>query len=359
MKLSLVRFRAKTALLGGLLLSMATGFAAAQKVPDFTGITIKVASFGGGWAEVLDKYAGEEFRKTGGKVEFIPSHPADALAKLIAARGRAAPFDVVEMSDSTISDFTKGEFIQKINLDMVPNKQYLGAQEYDSMKVASWVTQEGILYRPDKFKEAGIPTPTRYSDLVHPKLANRVAMIDIGQSGSVQFLVGAAIDGGGSESNLAPAYATLKKINPGRYWKLGAEAMSALSSGDVWASTMHSGFFLQSRKAGHDWAFAHPKVGDKQGLLKYGYLGVVKGSRQADAAAYFINTYIGEANQRAIFVERGAVAVNKKVLSEYKDDQKIKGIYFLDEKVISNMVRINFDKLDPEYKDKWTRATVQ
>jgi len=359
MKQSLVRFSAWTTLWGGLALSMVSLQAVAQKIPDFTGITVKVATFGGGWAQVLDKYAGEEFRKTGGKVEFIPSHPSDALAKLIAARGRPAPFDVVEMSDSTIEDFTKGGFIQKINLDMVPNKQYLDAQDFDSMKVASWVTQEGFLYRPDKFKEAGVPTPTRYSDLANPKLAGHVGMIDIGQSGAVQFLVGAAIDGGGSEANLAPAYDTLKKINPVRYWKLGAEALTALGSGDMWAATMHSGYFLQSRKAGHDWDFVHPKVGDKKGLLKFGYLGVVKGSKQADAAAYFINTYIGETNQRAIFVERGAVAVNKKVLAEYKDDPKIKGIYILDEKGLSNMVRINFDKLDPEYKDKWARATVQ
>jgi len=265
----------------------------------------------------------------------------------------------VEMSDSTMEDFTKGGFIEKINLDLVPNKQFLDAKDFDSMKVASWVTHEGFLYRPDKFKEAGIPTPTRYSDLAHPKLAGRVAMIDIGQSGAVQFLVGAAIDGGGSESNLTPAYDTLKKINPARYWKLGAEAMTALASGDVWASTMHSGFFLQSRKAGHQWDFVHPKVGDKMGLMKFGYLGVVKGSKQADAAAYFINTYIGESNQRAIFVERGAVAVNKQVLKAFKDDATIKGVYILDDQGLANMVRINFDKLDRDYKDKWTRATVQ
>ncbi len=358
MKHSLIRFRAKTALLGGLLLSLAPGFAAAQKIPDFTGITVKVATFGGGWAQVLDKYAGEEFRKTGGKLEFIPSHPNDALAKLIAARGRAAPFDVVEMSDSTIEDFTKGGFIQKINLDMVPNTQYLDAKDFDSMKVASWVTQEGVLYRPDKFKEAGVPAPTRYLDLAHPKLNGHVGVLDISQAGAVQFLVGAATDGGGSEAQLDPAFDTLKKIKPARYWKLGAEAMSALASGDLWASTMHSGYFLQSRKAGHEWAFLHPQVGDKKGLLKFGYLGVVKGSKQADAAAYFINTYIGEVNQRAIFVERGAVAVNKKILNQYKDDEKIKGIYVLDDKGLANMVRVNFDKLDPEYKDKWSRAAA-
>ncbi|CAN5471489.1 ABC transporter substrate-binding protein [soil metagenome] len=345
--------------LGGLALAMLSTAALAQKVPDFTGVTIKVATFGGGWSKVLDTYAGEDFRKTGGKVEFVASHPTDALAKLIAARGREAPFDVVEMSDSTFGDFTRANLIEKINLDMVPNKQYLDSKDFDSMKVASWVTQEGILYRPDKFKEAGVPAPKSYADLANPKLAGKVIMIDIGQSGAVQYLVGAALDGGGSEANIAPALDTLKKINPTRYWKLGAEALTALGTGDVWASTMHSGFYLQARLAGNDWAFVQPRAGTKVGLLKYGYLGVVKGSKNADAAAYFINNYIGESNQKAILLERGTVAVNKKVLAENKDDPKIKGVFILDDAGLANMVRVQFDKLDPEYRDKWTRATAQ
>lgn len=333
--------------------------AAAQQHPSFAGVTVRIATFGGGWQKVLDAYAGEDFRKTGGKVEFVPSHPRDALAKLIAARGRPAPFDIVEMSDSTIEEFTKAQLIQPINLDMVPNRKELDARDFDKMKVASWVTQEGILYRPDKFKEAGVPAPTRYSDLAHPKLAGKVAMIDVGQSGSVQFLVGAAYEGGGSEANLAPGIATLRKINAARYWKLGAEALTAMGSGDVWASTMHSGFYLQSRLSGNEWAFVHPQVGKRQGLLKFGYLGVVKGTKEPNAAAWFINNYIGDANQTAIMLERGTIPVNRRIRAANKDNPKIKGVFLLEDAAFANMLRVDFAKLDREYADKWTRATAQ
>lgn len=338
--------------------TLSSGPSGAQQ-PKFDGVTIRVATFGGGWGDVLNKHAGEEFRKTGGKVEILPSFPRDALAKLIAARGRPAPFDVVEMDESTFDDFLGAGFIEKINLAMVPNTKDLDRRDFDDMRVASWITQEGILYRPDKYKEAGIPAPERYSDLANPKLGGRVSMIDISQTGVAQVLVGAAVDAGGSEANLGAAYDLLKKINAVRYWKLGAEALSALQTGDAWAATVHSGFALQARDAGHAWVFVHPKVGTRQGLLKTGYVGVVKGTRAADAAAWFINCYIGTANQEAISTIRGVVSPNKAVRAAVKDHPKLKDHFILDEAQVANMVRIDFKKLDPNYKEQWTRATVR
>ena len=350
--------RQAEALFAGVALALLCSVASAQQ-PRFDGVTVRVATFGGGWQEVLDKYAGAEFRKSGGKVEFIPSFPRDALAKLIAARGRAAPFDVVEMDDSTLAEFMAAAFVEKINLNLIVNKKDLDSADYDEFKVTSWITQEGILYRPDKYKEAGLAAPERYSDLANPKLGGKVAMIDVSQAGVAQFLVGAAYDAGGSEANLAPAYDLLKKINAARYWKLGAEAVSALQTGDVWAATVHTGFALQVRAAGNQWNFVHPRNGDRKGLLKRGFIGVVRGSKVSDAAAYFINTYIGFANQEAVSTIRGVVSPNKAVRAAVKDNASLKELYILDEAGVGNMRRVDFSKLDPNYKDQWTRATVR
>jgi hypothetical protein len=83
-----------------ILLAALGGPAAAQQ-PRFDGVTLRVATFGGGWQTAVHDFMGIEVEKRGGKVEYIPSPPRESLAKLIAARGREAPFDVVEMADNT------------------------------------------------------------------------------------------------------------------------------------------------------------------------------------------------------------------------------------------------------------------
>ena len=70
--------------------------AAAQQ----SNITLRVASFAGPFGEGLQKYSGDLFTKrTGIKIEYIYGNPADHLAKMIASRGREAPFDLVAMDD--------------------------------------------------------------------------------------------------------------------------------------------------------------------------------------------------------------------------------------------------------------------
>src|SRR3979490_1387846 len=74
--------------------------AAAQR----SNITLRVASFAGPFGEGLQKYSGDLFTKrTGIKIEYIYGNPADHLAKMIASRGREAPFDVVAMEDDVNS----------------------------------------------------------------------------------------------------------------------------------------------------------------------------------------------------------------------------------------------------------------
>jgi putative spermidine/putrescine transport system substrate-binding protein len=335
------------------------GAPALAQSPRFDGVTLRIATFGGGWEKALHDFIGIELEKRGGKDEYLPSPPRESLAKLIAARGREAPFDVLEMADNTWVDTFEGGFLQKINLANIPNKKELEPHQYDENKVASWNTQEGLLYNIDKFKENGIPVPERYSDLTHPKLAGRISMIDISQAGSTQFLVGASLDAGGSETNLEPGLKLLKQLKIHKFWKLGAEALTQMQAGDSWVAAMHAGFAVQTRRNGLNYGFVHPKVGAKRGMLKEGWLGIVKGSKNAAAAEFFFNAYIDAEAQEKLALRRGIVPVNPNARANLGKDPILKSVFLLAREDVNNMVRVDFTKLDlAAMNDKWTRAVA-
>src|SRR5581483_9136287 len=91
-----------------------------------TDITLRVASFAGPFGEALQKYSAEQFtRATGIKVEFQYANPADFLAKMIASRGREAPFDVVCLDDDVTSAAIDAGVLQKLDPAVVTNLKYL------------------------------------------------------------------------------------------------------------------------------------------------------------------------------------------------------------------------------------------
>ncbi len=345
--------------LGGIAAAAGLGLAApsAAQAPRFDGVTLRVATFGGGWDKAVHKYAGVKLEELGGKVEYVTAPPRDNLAKLIAAKGRPAPFDVVEMGDLTWVDTYEAGFLQKINLANVPNRRELLPTQSDDWKVASWTTQEGIVINTEKFAAAGIDKPERYKDLLNPKLAGKLCLIDISQAGAAQFLVGAAMDDGGSMTDIEPGLRFVKAANPYQFWKVGAQAVTLMNAGDIWASTMHAGFAVQMKRAGLPVAFVHPKIGaNRRGLLKEGWLGVVKGTPSARAAEFFINEYVSYSAQLGLALERGVVPVNNIARAKLADDPVLKEMFLLTETEVANMASVDFNVFNlDDATQRWAR----
>lgn len=340
-------------------LAALAGAAQAQE-PRFDGQTLRVATFGGGWDKAVQELIGVEIEKRGGKVVYVTGSPRDNLAKLIASRGNA-PFDVIEMDDKTYLDAMQGNLLEKIRLDRIPNKKDLDAADYSDTKVGAWVVQEGLLYLPEKFKEAGIPPPTRYSDLDNPKLAGKVSFADLAAPGTIHILVSMAVDKGGDETKMQPAYDEIKKINAARYWKLGGDAINQLANGDVWVSTLHQGHAAQALDKGLPVAFVHARTGaDKIGILRPGWLGIVKGTKVPDAAEFFINAYIEAKAQEGLGVKRGVVPVNAKARDAIAaGNARMKDTAILKTDQWNKMLRVKMDKVDPEYSEQVNRAVAK
>ena len=69
--------------------------AGAASAGQFDGVTVRFGTFGGKWRDIVQAHVVPAFDAEGGKIEFILGQPANNMAKLIAARGQEAPFDML------------------------------------------------------------------------------------------------------------------------------------------------------------------------------------------------------------------------------------------------------------------------
>ena len=245
----------------------------------FDGVTVKLATFGGKWRDIVDKYVAKPFEAEGGKLEYVIGQPAQNMAKLVAARGQAAPFDVFETMDNFLPGLAQGGFVDPLDLQKIPNVRDVVSPAYvDSGKVMVWITEEGIVYNVEKFKELGIPKPTRYSDLLNPKLKGRVSVPDIGAGGAIPAIVGMAYETGGNETSIDAALDLIAKIDAKSYWSSSSNLQTMLTNGDVWAAAAQAGS-VQRLKGQAPLGMARIPVAGKVGVLKQGYLVKIKGTK--------------------------------------------------------------------------------
>ena len=120
--------------------------------------------------------------------------------------------DVVEVDDQTTPDLLKTDLLAKLDLSKVPNISELDKSMYDDHRVGYWQTEQAFVYNVDRFREAGMPPPKRYSDLANPKLAGRVVFPDIGHYSSTYALLSLAYENGGDEANTQPGFDVLAQF---------------------------------------------------------------------------------------------------------------------------------------------------
>ena len=328
---------------------------AAGQEKRFDGVTLRIATYGGQWREALQELIGADMERRGAKLEWETGAPNAHLAKLIIARGKAAPFDVTEIDDPTAPQLVEAGLLEPFNLQRIPNIAGLIDPPSTAFNIIPiWSFEEGVVYNADKFKELGIPKPQRYSDLINPKLTGRVGFFDINGANGPFAVYGFAHDTGGSVDNITPGLLAMKKLGAKQFYSSAPTAMASLVSGDIWAMYMGAAWAVRIRKAGNAWAgFAHLKVGDNVGIWSRGYIGLVKGTKNAEAAEYYVNRYISADVQRALAVKLGSVPVAKAALPDLAKDPVSNELLKLTPEEIGNMRRIDFSKID---LSKWIEA---
>jgi putative spermidine/putrescine transport system substrate-binding protein len=327
----------------------------------FDGVTLRVGTYGGSWRDLIQKLIGAELERRGAKIEYVVGNPRDNLAKLIAARGQTPPFDVIELTDSVKTDAVGSGFLQPIEFDHIPNAKVLDPKYHNPVTVGTWVSVEGLVYNAEKYKELGLPAPTKFGDLFDPKLAGHVSFPDIHYGGVVNGLIGFAWEfAGGDERNIDVGLEWVKKLKPASYYKSSVDLSAQFKSGDIWAAVWHAGWALRMNRAGLPLATAYPKIKDKVGMIQLGWIGIIKGTKQAEAAEFFINRYLDATVQKELADQNGVVPLNAEAAKDLASDPLLRKLMLVTPQEIADAYYADWSLVSMSaLGDKWNRMIAQ
>ena len=357
------RMLCRTSLLlgfAGVLAATAATTLAADK--PYEGVALKVGTWGGIWRDFQVQIIAPKMLEMGAKVDYVTGSPADNLAKLIAARGREPPFDVLDTFDAVVPSAIGAGMFQRIDVKAIPNTQFLETWQYGDMKIASWITEEAICYNKDKYAELGLPPPTTYRDLANPKLAGRVSIPDIASGGGPANFSAIAYAEGGDLSNVKPALDLITSIKGLKFWRQAEQAVTQFQTGDIYVAVIHAGWCAYMKKAGLPVAVVHPVINaSTKGVLKQGWIGIVSGSKNGKAAEAYINQFLNEDFQFEFAKVNGLVAVNRK--AQAKDagqDPVLKEMLILDPAEMKKMLQVDYSKANiSDWTEQWNRRIAK
>ena len=327
----------------------------------FAGQTLRIGTFGGSNAEAIRAAVGDSFAAAGAQLDFVIGSPQDNMAKVLAARGRGEPpMDAFEILGAMVPQIETLNLVQDLDYALIPNAAALTPEQRQKRLVQIWTTQEMIVCNAAKLAEQAIPLPTSFADLADKRLSGRVMIPDISSGAGLECVGAFALTAGGDLSNIDPGLELIHSIPGLRLWKAGGEVVTAFKTGDIWVAEAHAGWAVRTEYAGVKVVSVPPRIGTHVGLIKEGWMGIVRGSKRPDLAAFYIDAYLSMATQRAMAVKTGTVPANPGALAGLADVPVVRDQMILDPARVANMTRIDFSHVDlAEWNDRWNRIVAQ
>ena len=196
------------------LLTAGLGVGAAAVLPRLARAQSKnlvVATFPGTWSEAHRDLLGPYFkRRAGATVTQSILLAQDQIARLVAAKGGRAPFDVAILDDPQVLDAVKQELIVEYASMKSPNWNDLLPQFQDRWGPKISMQLIGIGYNPRK-----ITTPPRsWDELWDPKYKGRVGLTAMNSQLGIAFLAELNRLKDGTDTNFEPAFKALRELLP-------------------------------------------------------------------------------------------------------------------------------------------------
>jgi putative spermidine/putrescine transport system substrate-binding protein len=331
---------------------------AADAMP-FQGVTLRVGTWGGATRDAMRDFVAAEVEKRGGRVEFVIGSPQDNFAKVIASRGRPA-VDVLNFQANLVPEILGRDLLARLNRGRLANVRALPSDKHDDLMVATWNTQEMIVYNKDKFREHDLPPPESLADLRNPKLAGRVLVPDISSGAGIEAVGAFALTAGGNEQDIEPGLRLIREIPGVRFWRAGGEVVTQFKSGDIWAAVAHAGWAVRTAHAGVPVGAVPARIGNRRGIVAEAYMGVVKGTPHQEAAEFFIDTMVSADAQYEFAVRTGIVPVNPQARSRLAGVPVVRDLVVLDPRRIGEMVRLDPARIDlRRWNEQWNRMLLQ
>ena len=251
------------------------------------------AVYPGGWDEALRAVLAPRLREAHNiNVAFEPLFAVDQIAKARAARG-TPPFDVFVLDPGPrVSGIDFGLF-EAFDPAKLANRGQLPAGYADAHGAAVAAQVVGIAYNPTK-----VAKPKGWADLFKPEYASKLGLTGFQTTFGTISLIEMAKLFGGSETNVDPLFAELRKIKG----QVAAVAAPAAMPGlfqqgqiDVMYTNTYTVTLLKSR--GVNIEFAVPETGAAAFVTS---MHIAKGSRNVESAYKYIDTMISQQVQATL-----------------------------------------------------------
>src|SRR5690348_5221830 len=99
-------------------------------------------SGGGSWRDSVDNLIGARIRAEGGAIDYVIDAPQGNIAKMLAARGGAAPFDVLESGPNLIQLAARA--VVDLDYAKIPNAAALPAYARGKDYVWNCASEDGV-----------------------------------------------------------------------------------------------------------------------------------------------------------------------------------------------------------------------
>jgi len=254
---------------------------------------VTAAMYPGAWEEAFRGIVTPALKKAHNvDLEMQPLFAVDQIAKARAARG-APPFDVFVLDPGPrITGIDAGQF-EKFDPKKLPGLGKLPAGMADDWGVGVAAQFVGIAYNPKKFSTP----PKSWTDLFKEPYVSRLGLTGFQTTFGTVSIIEIAKMFGGSETNVEPFFAEVKKILP-KVAAISAPAAqpSLYQQGQIdimYTNTQNVGT-LKSR--GVDIEFVKPDTGT---IAFFTTMHIAKGAEQANAYKY-LDTVISASVQEAL-----------------------------------------------------------
>ncbi len=274
-----------------------------------------VSIWGGNWKDTIERVVAKPFTaKTGIPVEFEVGGTLDRLAK--ARVSKNAPLVDITFTTSHVGRlYLSDGLYQKLDLAKLPSSRELAKEAFRSdSHIGVWAYVYTIAYRGDL-----IPGPiTKWGDLWDAKYKGKIALPDFDPS---HIITVSALLEGGNEKTWQKGEARLKRLRPNvaAFYSTDARSQDLMKTGEAPVQVMLSINAYHLQEQGLNVKVVNPT--DKPGIVGIDTVGIMAGTKKADAAYRFIDLLLSKDIQEQLVAALKAGPTNLKA----KVPEKLRG----------------------------------
>lgn len=275
---------------------------------------VVIGIFGGNLGQQLRTIIDGFTKPLGVETVYVEGTSNGLLAKVRAQRNEPQ-MDLFVGNDQTFALAKTLGLLAKLNPAIVTNLQYVrpGYKDRDGFGQFYEINPVGFVYRTDKFAEAGITLPAKWTLLSDPRLKGRVTLFSPTVSFGFHYLIGLALSAGTSEEDITPAWPEVANdmANGATVVTTPGQVDAMATRGDTWVYVSSAVRAKLLKEQGAPIGFSIP-VGAPP-IAFPNFMGPVRNAQHPQIAQMIVNYMISKQAQTEDAATGAIVPVNTQV----------------------------------------------